>query len=136
MFKRDKINYDSLSAPQQLAYLYQQFAARMADYGYHCTQTNKNRFAVGCMATHLSGATSKIQLTAGVTFTEKYKGKDTYIAFQQAGEFYVYPHDTLMQKFISDGFKITGTNSWEKHGSYFSPDIPDRMLKYLEKYKI
>jgi len=58
-----------------------------------------------------------------------------YIAFNQNGKWFIYPHDLLQSEFLEIGL-MSGSKSWDENGGYSWPNIPKNILENMEKYAI
>lgn len=65
------------------------------------------------------GLLRKVQLKSRWSIDRKYQGRDIWMAFPMAGEWYVMPHDTMVAMAEADG--ITKTASWAVGGAYSKP---------------
>jgi len=90
---------------------------------------------VDFIAQHIDGAFLKVQLKSRLSFGEKYRGKELYIAFICNGDWYLYPHDELLDQVIATT-GVGATVSWEERGGYSFPGLSHQMRKLLEPYKI
>ncbi len=85
---------------------FHKMAAILADYGYNCLWLNDDWNGADCIAVHISGLSdAKIQLKGCISFAQKYRGKNLYIAFFELGDLYIYPHDLVLdqvESFIAD----------------------------------
>ena len=134
MFKR--INYKDLKPRQKENYNFQKVAAVLADYGYNCMRLSDDWEGADFIACHIDGNTFvKIQLKGRLTFQKKFNGKNIYIAFNQDGQWYLYPHDVLQKKVLRQGL-MKGTKSWEVDGAFSWPHIPKNLEKPLAQYAI
>ena len=134
MFNR--IEYKDLNSRQKENYNFHKVAAILADYGYNCMWLNDDWEGADFIACHIDGDSfMKIQLKGRLTLQTKYNGKNIFIAFNQDGRWYVYPHDKLRDEFLSFGL-MSGSPSWEEKGWYSWPNIPKKLLSHMEQYTI
>ena len=98
MFER--ISYEKdLNARQKENFNFQKVASTLADYGFNCIRLSDDWQGADSLACHIDGKTFlKVQLKGRLTFQKKYKGKDIYIAFNEGGKCYIYPHDKVLQE--------------------------------------
>ena len=140
MFKR--ISYEEdLNARQKENFNFQKVASTLADYGFNCIRLSDDWQGADFIACHIDGKTFlKIQLKGRLTFQEKYKDKDIYIAFNQDGKWYLYPHDELLRKKVEGRKTLEGliknTKAWEDKETYSWPHIPKKLEKHLAQYAI
>jgi hypothetical protein len=62
------------------------------------------------------GLLRRIQLKSRWTIERKYVGRDIWIAFPSAGDWYLMPHDEMVAMAQTDG--VTETTSWKDAGGY------------------
>ena len=129
----EPINYSSLNAKAQETYNFHKMAAILADYGYNCLWLNDDWNGADCIAVHISGLSdAKIQLKGCISFAQKYRGKNLYIAFFELGDLYIYPHDLVLdqvESFIAD-------QTWLAKGTYFQTKITKRFAQIIAPYKV
>lgn len=65
------------------------------------------------------GLVLKVQLKGRWMIDRKYLGRDIWMAFPIAGEWYVMPHDTMVAFAEAEG--VTKTASWIDGGAYSKP---------------
>lgn len=134
MFK--KIEYDNLNSRQQENYNFHKISAHLADYGYNCLRLSDDWQGADFIACHIDGNTFlKVQLKGRLTIQKKYCGKDIYVAFFHKGDWYVYPHDDMMNLLIAAKLMV-GTKSWEETGGYSWPHLSVQIRAMLEPYKV
>jgi hypothetical protein len=134
MFK--SIEYKDLNSRQKENYNFQKVAAKLADYGYNCMWLNDDWQGADFIACHIDGTSFlKVQLKGRLTVNQIYNAKDIYIAFNQNGDWYIYPHDTFRDELLALEM-MSGTRSWDERGGYSWPQIPKRLLDHIEKYRI
>jgi hypothetical protein len=136
--KFTRIKYKELNARQQENYNYQKLSAALADYGFVTMRLSSDWRGADLIAQHVDDVTFlKIQLKGRFTFCKYYVGKDLYIAFPFDDDWYVYPHDDLLEKV----HKINGlkdTLAWTEKGVYSFPSqsLSDRLFRLLNRYQI
>jgi len=112
---------------------FQKVAAVLADYGFTCMWLNNDWKGADFIAVHVDGVTDiKVQLKGGLSFANKYRGKNIFICFRDNGETYLYPHDEVLSKveiLISD-------KKWKEKGTYFQTKLSRRFKDLLSEYKI
>jgi hypothetical protein len=77
----------------------------------------------------------KVQLKSRLAFGKKYKDKELYVAFSHDNDWYLYPHDELLERVLQEK-RIGGTISWEERGGYSFPTLTRQMRLLLEPYRI
>ena len=122
MFER--IEYEKLNARQKENFNFQKVASKIADFGFNCMWLNDDWEGADFIACHIDGDTFiKIQLKARLTIDKKYNDKDIYVAFNQNGKWYIFPHDQLQTELLNFGL-MKGTKSWDENGAYSWPKFP------------
>jgi hypothetical protein len=133
---RDKVEYQQLNARQQENYNMLKLGAVIADYGFDLIRLNDDWQGADCIANHIDGSTFlKVQLKGRLTIDKKYIEKDLYIAFRNEGDWYLYPHDELIEK-LHDSDIALHTNSWVEKGHYSWPTLSSRIEKIIVPYKL
>jgi hypothetical protein len=79
------------------------------------------------------GAVRKVQLKSRWTIHQKYIGRDIWIAFPIANDWYLMPHDEMVAAAEADG--VTKTASWIEDGSYSRPRLSIATIKQCAPYK-
>jgi len=131
-----KIDYAQLNARQKENFNFLKVSAVLADYGFMTMRLSDDWQGADFIAQHVDGGTfMKVQLKSRLAFGEKYKGKDLYVAFFHAGDWYLYPHDEVLERVLAET-TVGGTVSWMEHGGYSFPKISQQMRVLLEPYKI
>lgn len=134
MFQR--IQYEQLNSRQKENFNFQKVAAELADYGFNCMWLNDDWQGADFIACHIDGNKFiKVQLKGRLTIDQKYSGKDIYIAFNQNGKWYIYPHDALRDELLNLGL-MAGSKSWDENGGFSWPNIPKHILEHMEQYAI
>ena len=134
--KLEPIEYRGLNARQKESFNFQKVASTLADYGFNCIRLSDDWQGADFIACHIDGKTFlKIQLKGALTFEKKYNGKNIYIAFNQDGKWYLYPHDELQKKFLRRGL-MKGSKAWEVDGAFHWPRIPKHSEKLMAQYAI
>jgi len=134
MFSR--IKYEDLNSRQKENFNFQKVAAELADYGFNCMWLNDDWQGADFIACHIDGNSFiKVQLKGRLTIDKKYNGKDIYIAFNQDGNWFIYPHDQLQSELLEMGL-MSGSKSWDENGGYSWPNMPKNILENMEKYAI
>lgn len=77
--------------------------------------------------------TLKVQLKGRWVIDRKYVGRDIWVAFPNAGEWYLVPHDTMVEQAEAAGF--TKTSSWIDGGAYSCPSLSRSMAAACEPYR-
>ncbi len=133
--KLTKIEYSRLNARQKENFNFAKVSAVLADYGYVTMRLSSDWQGADFIAQHVDGNFLKVQLKGRLDFREKYRGKDLHVAFFQKGDWYLYPHDELLKRVLSET-TLGDTVSWRKGGGYSFPHLGKKMLALLAPYKI
>ncbi len=128
-----KIKYSDLNAKAKEMYNFQKASAKLADYGYTTMWLNNDWEGADFLAIDNDGSNVlKVQLKARLTFSKKYLGKNIHMCFPENGEFYLFPHDEILEKIeyrISD-------RTWVETGSWSSSKLSKENERLLEEYKL
>jgi hypothetical protein len=129
----EQVKYQDLPAKAQETYNFHKMAAILADYGYNCLWLNNDWNGADCIAIHTDGISDfKIQLKGSISFAQKYRMKNIYIAFFEQENLYIYPHDYILSQVET----IISDKKWLEKGTYFKTKITKRFKDILEPYKI
>lgn len=79
------------------------------------------------------GELRKVQLKGRWTIDKKYEERAIWIAFPIAGEWYMAPHDEMVESAVADG--ATQTDSWKIHGIYSRPRPSKNLIASLARYR-
>ena len=133
----NKISFEELNARQKENYNFHKISAVLADYGYTTLRLSDDWQGADFIAQHLDGENFlKVQLKSRLYFGKKYLNKNLYIAFREADQWYLYPHDKLFKE-IRPVSKIEQSESWKKdNGEYHFPSVPANFRAILEKYTL
>lgn len=128
------ISYQQLNGRQKEAYNLQKIAAVLADYGFVTIRMTSDWGGADFIAQHLDGEFLKVQLKSRLSFSKKYYGKEIYICFRDAENWYLYPHDTTLDRNLEEG--CVGEDFWREFGGYTnsSPSRKQRVL--IEPYRL
>ncbi len=131
-----KVAYASLNARQKENFNFQKISAVLADYGFSTLRLSDDWQGADFIAQHLDGETFlKVQLKGRLLFDKKYLGKSLHIAFYDIDDWFLYPHDELLQKVLAET-NVAQTQSWIGPGSYSFPSLSRQMREWLEPYRI
>jgi hypothetical protein len=131
-----KIAYETLNAKRKEQYLFQKISGVLADYGYTTIKLADDWQGADFIAQHVDGKSFlKIQLKSRFSINRKYEKKDLYIAFPLKKEWYIFPHDEIVQA-LKEQKIYTESASWGK-GGYSVSDVSNKaVLKLLQPYKV
>ena len=131
---REKIDYTRLNPRAQENYNSAKLASLMADYGYACIRLSDDYNGADLIALREGEPAMHIQLKGRLTIKRSYIGKDLYIAFPIAGEFFVVPHDELTA--LCDEARYLSTKSWINDGSWHTGRPSKTMTAALQTFKL
>ena len=130
------IDYGDLNSRQKENFNYQKISAVLADYGFVTHRLSDDWQGADFIAQHVSeDLFLKIQLKGRLSFDRKYEGKDIWIAFPDAGGWYVFPHDEVLSK-VLDSSNIGNTAAWTDKGLYHYPVISASLREMLLPYRL
>jgi hypothetical protein len=131
VFKR--INYKDLNSRQKESYNFQKVSGALADVGFVTIRLSDDWKGADFLARHIDGTTLlNVQLKTRFSVYEKYCGKDIWICFREGEDFYLYPHDVMLDLIKPE---IEQTVSWIKERGYNSV-LTKRLSQFLLPYKL
>lgn len=131
-----KISYAKLNAKQKENYNFQKVSAVLADYGFVTIKLSDDWQGADFIAQHVDGETFlKIQLKGRLMFDKKYIGKNLHIAFFEDEDWYLYPHDQMLE-IILEHTNISNTKSWIEGGAYSFPSMGRQLTQLFAPFKI
>lgn len=86
--------------------------------------------------TNQNALINSAQTATRLIFKKEWLGYDVWVTFTEDDVTYKYPHDQLLQTFISRLRIIQGTKSWEEKGLYHFPRLSGEQKKLLQRYII
>ena len=75
----------------------------------------------------------KVQLKGRWMIDRKYVGRDIWIAFPIAGDWYLMPHDEMLASAEADG--VTQTASWKEGGAYSRPRLSASLVAQCAPFR-
>jgi len=131
-----KVSYQELNSRQQEAYNFQIASAVLAEFGFVTIRLTSDWNGADFIAQHFDGTTFlKVQLKGRLSFYKKYRGRDLYICFRDGQEWYLYPHDGLLEQLLSAGFFV-GSVSWEDEDGYSRGKLSSQLKAFLRQYRL
>ena len=133
-----KVDYKDLNAKQQESYNFHKVSSVLADYGYFPIRLSDDWQSADFLCQKCTDHSFiKVQLKGRLTFSKKYLNKDLFITFQDknTGDWYMYPHDELLEEFLSDT-NIGNISSWKDQGLWTNNKLTKKEKQKLEKYKL
>ena len=133
----NQIEYEDLNHRQKENYNFQKLASKLADYGFNCLRLSDDWQGADFIACHIDGNTFiKVQLKGRLEINKKYNGKKIHVAFNENGQWYIYPHDKLRDELLDKEGFMSGTVSWEERGIYNCPRFSKWLAEHMEQYAI
>jgi len=133
-FKR--VRYGSLNSRQREAFNFQKVSAVLADYGFVTIRLTSDWQGADFIAQHKDGSTFlKLQLKGRLAFYKKYQGRGLYVCFPDHGQWFVYPHDELLNQVLATS-TVAATRSLKTRGGYSFRRLSKKLRKLLEPYRI
>ena len=87
-------------------------------------------------ATHQDALISSEQEATRLIFKKDWLGYDVWVTFTEDDTTYRYPHDQLLQTFISRLGIIENTKSWKTTGIFHFPRLSVEQKKMLQRYLV
>lgn len=134
-FPFERVAYEQLNARQQENYNFQKLSGVLAEFGFTTIRLSDDWNGADLLAQHLSGETLRIQLKGRLTFCEKYRGKNLWICFREDQDWYLFPHDKVLEQAFGVT-TIAETTSWTESGGYSFPSLPRKLRPLLEPYRL
>lgn len=131
----NRVAYASLNSRQQEAYNFQKVSAVLADYGFVTIRLSSDWQGADFIAQHVDGEFLKVQLKGRLTFHQKYKGRDLHVCFPHDGDWYLYPHDEVLDQVLA-ATTIGSTESWQVHGGYSFPGLSEKLRPLLAPFRL
>ena len=130
-----RVDYRELNGKQKEIYNFQKVAARLADYGFNCIKLDDDWMGADFLAYHKDGVqTLRVQLKGRLTISKKYSGKDLYLCFRHQDNWYLVPHDTLVD--IAGLTTKLAQYAFLGKGQYSSANPSQKTLKALADYRL
>ena len=131
-----KVPYDALNSRQKENYNFHKVAAVLADYGFTSIRLSDDWQGADFIAQHINGQTFiKAQLKGRMSIDKKYIGKDLHICFPYEGEWYLFPHDEVVNHLLSTS-NIGNTAAWQEQGAYGFRVISREYLNYFKQFRL
>jgi hypothetical protein len=135
-FNFSLVRYDDLNPHQKENYNFMKVSAVLADYGFVTMRVTDDWQGADFIAQHISGEFLRVQLKSRLTFAKKYQDKkDLYVAFPYEGTWYLYPHNDLLDAFLTKT-KMGESDAWKEHGEYSFPHLSETTLLELQPYRL
>lgn len=136
MNKFKKVNYEKLTARQQENYNFSKISALLADYGFQTLRLSDDWQGADFIANHIDGETFlKVQLKGRFTLQKKYIGKNIWIGFPHKGNWYLYPHDEVMN-LLAEYSNFQNTEAWKELGKMHNGNPTRKDIELLKNYAL
>jgi hypothetical protein len=130
-----KIDYNDLNPRQKENFNFAKISSVLADYGFITMRVSDDWQGADFIAQHRNGEFIKVRLKGRLSFGTKYKAKDLYVTFCADGEWYLFPHDEVLERVLTET-TIGQTRSWSEDGGYSFPGLTMQMRQILGPYKV
>jgi len=137
MLNLHRISYADLNARQRENYNFQKISAILADFGFATIRLSDDWQGADFIAQHIDGSTFlKVQLKGRCTIAKHYLGKDLMLAFPDTNNWYMIPHDELVDLVLTARPDLAETTSWADRGFYSFPGLSLAMVDLLYPYRV
>jgi hypothetical protein len=133
--KLTKIRYPDLNSRQQESFNYQKISGVLADYGFVTIRLSDDWKGADFLAQHIQGQTLRVQLKSRLAIHKKYQGKDLWICFRYVNDWYLFPHDEVLERILTDT-NVPNTKSWKNTGGYTVPHLSKQLRAILASYRL
>lgn len=135
--KFDRIAYADLNARQRENYNFQKISAILADFGFATIRLTDDWQGADFIAQHIDGTTFlRVQLKGRCTIAKHYLGKQLHLAFPDGNDWYVAPHDELVDRILAAKPDLAASASWADRGLYSFPGLSHDLSEILEPYRV
>ena len=138
--KLTRINPGDLKDKKKEAYNFQKVSGILADFGYQTIKLADDWSGADFIAQHLDGSFLLVQLKGRLTVKDDYRGKELWICFPDCVadrvDWYLCPHDVLLECLTKKKKSIEGTRSWSKDGGYNIGYVTKELSGMLQDYRI
>ena len=135
MRRFEKVTYESLNPRQRESYNYQKISGVLADYGFVTIRLSDDWKGADFLAHHHNGETLRVQLKGRLAFYQMYQGKDLWVCFRDGADWYLYPHDKLLERVLKET-NVKNTKSWKQEGGYSFPSLSKQFRELLKPYHL
>ena len=131
-----RIDYSQLNARQKENYNFQKISGILADFGFSTIRLSDDWQGADFIAQHIDGTIFlKVQLKGRLTLFRKYIGKDLWVCFREKDEWYLCPHDLVLEVILAET-QMASTESWRVDGFYTYPTLSVAMKHRLRSYRV
>ena len=132
--KLQKVDPKKLNARQKENYNFQKASGVLADFGFTTIRLSDDWNGADFIAQHVDGKTMlRVQLKGRLDVRKKYQGKDLWLCFPAGGEWYLCPHDKILDYLLTVK-GIGRQESWHKQGGWSYPRLPGHASNYLARF--
>lgn len=136
-FVLKRVQYSSLNGRQKENYNFQKISGVLADFGFSTVRLTDDWEGADFVAQHADGRTLlRVQLKPRLFFSKKYMKKGLWMCFRDGDDFYLFPHDLVLELVLKEGRTMHGSESWEVKGLYSFTNLSKWMQPLLKKYLI
>lgn len=132
-----QVSYDSLNAKQKEIYNFQLLSARLATCGYQTIRLSDDWKGADLLASKFDGPELlRIQLKSRLTIRWDYQNQGIWIAFRVEDDWFLFPHDEMVAKVLTELPKLAQSKSWAERGGYSWPYLTKKLVKILADYHL
>ena len=131
---RSKVEYRNLNSRAKENFNAAKLASLMADYGYNCLRLSDDYNGADLIALREGEDAMHVQLKSRLTLSKQYEDKGLYMAFPVGDDWYILPHDKLVEIASEHGY--LDTPSWQDGGSYSTAKPSAALMQLLREYKL
>ena len=130
-----RVAYRELNGKQKEIYNFQKVSAKLADYGFNCIKLDDDWMGADFLAYHKDETqTLRVQLKGRLTISEKYRGKGLHLCFPHNNDWYLVPHDDLLD-IVGKTTNWLNSPSW-RTGQYSSRNPSRKTLEALAEFRL
>ncbi len=133
-----RIKYSELNARAKENYNCAKLAAILVDYGFVCLRLTDDWQGADILAKHIDGEVLQIQVKGRFNIESKYSEKGLWMAFPEGSDWYLAPHDVMVDMLVRANPDSVVARRREK-GEGFGRSIgylPVWAKKEMESYKL
>ena len=132
----EHIKYSELNSRQKEIFNFQKLSGVLADYGFNCIKLADDWQGADFLAYHIDGDTTvRVQLKGRISIDQKYLDKNLHIAFPFNGDWFLIPHDHLVEV-VGVHTNWLNTSAWNDAGIYNSKSPSRALMEAIDEYRI
>jgi lipid-A-disaccharide synthase-like uncharacterized protein len=134
----NKIDYENLNPKQKESYNFQKLSAVLADYGVETLRLSNDWNGADFLMTdpYNVNVIKKVQLKSRFTLDRKYRRiKDLYIAFPDSNIWYIFHHNTILDRF-SKVSNLNNDSAWKETGKYSQARLTEQLKELLHEFQV